>query len=43
MQWISEHDPIEEHDLNIDVDLLYMDYIRFIKQNEPRNRRRSQH
>ena len=34
MKWISEHDPIEEHDLNIDVDLLYMDYIRFIEENE---------
>ena len=34
MKWISEHDPIEEHDLNIDIDRLYMDYIRFIKENE---------
>ena len=34
MQWISGYDPVEEHDLNIDVDRLYMDYIRFTKEHE---------
>ena len=34
MKWISEYDPIEEHDLNIDIDRLYMDYIRFTKKHE---------
>lgn len=34
MQWISGYDPIEEYDMNIDIDRLYMDYIRFTKEHE---------
>lgn len=34
MIWVSEHDHVEEHDMNIDVNKLYKDYNDFIKTHE---------